>query len=128
MKLDEILIEEAEYQEAWKRGIRGRTCLSTTGLWKRRRKCKWEIDNVQPDKKNLESQPTAERMFLCFGEKHLSLSTIQRVTEILLNCVPQQAYRPMPFCSKPVLVHHFCCSFPQKWYWKTLHYSAVQTM
>jgi len=32
MKLDEILIEEAGYQEAWKRNMKGGTCLFTAEL------------------------------------------------------------------------------------------------
>lgn len=53
MKLDEILIEEAEYQEAWKCDMRGRACLFTKRYEKEEgRQVK---DNVQSDRKKKKS-------------------------------------------------------------------------
>lgn len=80
MKLDEILIEEAEYQEAWKCDMRERACLFTERYEKEvGRQVK---DNVQSDKKKktpqprpAESHPTAKGIFLFFGKKNLSFST-----------------------------------------------------
>lgn len=115
MKLDEILIEEAEYQEAWKCDMRGRACLFTERYEKEEgRQVK---DNVQSDRKKRnpqKSHPTAEGMFLFFGKKNLSLSTSQRVTAVPLSSVLWQACHHMPFHRKPILVHPFCCFFAQK--------------